>query len=81
MANLQEYQRIKGAVEQRRREQDRAQGSYDTTLRRICDEFKVGSVEEAKTLLAKLTADEEKAQKAFDSAVSKFKENHPDVCA
>lgn len=81
MANLQEYQRIKTAVEQRRREQDRAQGSYDTTLRRICDEFKVASVEEAKALLAKLTSDEEKAQKAFDTAVSKFKEAHPDVCA
>ena len=79
MANLSEYQRIKLLVETKQRVFDRAQGSYDSTLNRICEEFKVSSVEEATTLLADLTTKEDKAQVAFDSAIAAFKKKYPDV--
>lgn len=77
--NLQEYQRLKSAVDARRREADRAEGSYNSLLERIKKEFSVNSIEEAKSLLADLTAKEAKAQDAFDSALSKFKKEFPDV--
>lgn len=80
MANLQEYQKLKNSVEARQREYDRAQGSFDALEKRICAEFSVSGIDEAKKLLGELQAKEAAAQEAFDDALTAFKKKYPD-CA
>jgi hypothetical protein len=74
-----DYQKLKQALEDRRREADQAQGAARLAQKQLRDEFGCSTPAEAEALLAKLERKEKAAQEEYEAALRRFNKRWPDV--
>ncbi len=67
-----QFRRLKQDVEDAKSEAERSRGAYDQLLHQLKEEFGCASVKDAKTLLSKLEAKAEKAEKEFQTALAGY---------
>lgn len=69
---LDDYTNLKQKVDRLQRESDKAAGALEQLKSQLRKEFECSSLEEAKSLLAKLEREEVKAKKEFETAMAEF---------
>ena len=72
MSDATEFNKLKKKVDAAQEGLAKAQGALDNIMKRLKDEFKCDTVEEAKKLLKKLQTDERKARDEFEDAADEF---------
>lgn len=72
MNKLEQYQQLKGKVEKRRRDVDRADGARQQLLGQLRKEFGVDTVKEAVELLRKSKAELDRLEKKFADDLKVF---------
>jgi hypothetical protein len=73
------YEKLKRTINERKSDQDRAQGALDIALKQLKEEFGVDNLPDARKKLEKLQKEEQTATAAFNEELAKFKERFPDV--
>ena len=79
MTNLKRFVQLKEQIDALQRRADKAAGSAETIVRQLKSEFGVKSIEEAKTLLAKMERDEAKAEREYENALRDFEAKYGDM--
>ena len=72
--DLDRYQKLKKRVDKLQHEKSRADGALAQTMDRLKKEHGCKSLSEASAKLKKMTKEQEKAEREFDSAVGQFDE-------
>jgi len=73
MIDLNEYNRLKKAVDDKQREANKAAGALEQTVAQIKSEFGCASFADAKRKLAELEEQEKQAESEYNKALKKFK--------
>lgn len=68
----QKYRQLKGDVEQAKSEADKARGALDQLLTRLEEEYGCKNLAQARTKLAELESEKNKAQKEFAKALQDY---------
>lgn len=77
--NLEEYNRIKKAADDRRKEVDQAEGAYNQLLKDLKEEFGCDSIEAAEAKLVELEVQEKAAEEAYQTELTTYKEKWGDL--
>lgn len=78
MASLNDLARLKTKVDAAKSERSKAAGALEQVMGRLKKEFGCSTLDDARKMLKKVTADAEKAQTAFDTAFADFEEKYAD---
>ena len=72
--DLREYADLRKQSEELKSKADKAEGALQQLMERLKSEFRCCSIEEAESLLSRLTASQEKAEADYERQLGKFKQ-------
>jgi hypothetical protein len=70
--NLTDLTALKRRVDSLKSESDQAKGALDVAMKRLKDEFKCATIEEAEALLVIQEAEAKEAEQRFNTALTEF---------
>jgi chromosome segregation ATPase len=77
--NLQEFARLKDELESLKRRAARAQGALEQLKARLREEFGIGTLKAARTLLGELEAERADLEKRYAAGRAAFREEYGDL--
>lgn len=72
--DLKQYERLRRKADDLKREVDKAEGALEQLIGRLESEFDCKTLAQAQKMLKKLSADEAKASKKYESDLAEFEE-------